>query len=142
MESLLLLGIVRFTFKGVIGILKRVYRFRRFKVARKALSTFFKVANPQKYCTAVVDVVVETELNAIDLLRKKQHVDFKSKGEKIHGAAEKVMGDAGILIGVAGNRQRKIAWLKNSYNFNDQVLCFKNMLQFIWYVDSIYKKPF
>lgn len=135
-------SIIKFGITGIFSVLKLLLPFIKFKLARKTISTFTKIFNSQDYCTSIIDVVAEAELNAIDLLRKNKYGDFKSKGEEIHNAAKKVMGNAGILIGVAGNRQRKIAWLKNSYNFNDQVQCFKSMLKYIRYVDSIYRKPF
>ncbi len=135
-------SIIKFGIMGIFSVLKLLRPFIKFKVSRKIMSTFTKILNSQDYCTSIIDVVVEAELNAIDLLRKNQYGNHKSKGEEIHNAVKKVMYDAGIIIGVAGNRQRIISWLKNSYNFNDQVQCFKSMLKYIRYVDSIYRKPF
>lgn len=135
-------SIIKFGITGLFSVFKLLRPFIKFKVFIRIMSAFTKILNSRDYCTSIIDVVIEVELNASELLRKNQYDNYESKGEEIHNAVKKVMDDAGIIIGVAGNRRRKIAWLKNSYNFNDQVQCFKSMLKYIRYVDSIYGKPF
>lgn len=130
----------------IFSLLRRVvtlgFVYRRFGVLKKSLLAALYISNPRKFCVEMIDIIIEVKLNATNLLKRKTNSNVSQKIIEIREISDKVLRSSVIKIGVAGNRQRKIAYLKDNFTVGDQILYLQKMLTFVIDINNIYKKPY